>query len=384
MRSYAPLLWVLTGAVMIAPPIAAADDRTPTPSAKELWQTYPLQPDTETATATPTPTAREQRQSAPSPPAGDGGPLVPLLASAGALLALAGALVMRRRAGHGRSVLSRAPAALTGPALLTAAATASLPEGKRRSPRLFALAEGPSRGDAEPATRAPIRPPDPERAWTVELEWRDEGDGPRFCALAQPDGGRARVAIFSSEPLEWPPADAEAVERLRRTVARMEAVLQASGWTPLPPGPSWYSKRFAWSPVTQRVSPRRFVRQAEWPADTDHLWRCEIRWQAGYVHSRFRAVAHAPERRRGITIGTTKVFKWLFMDDPKPGDAEFRSEVERLDARMKAAGWEAAGRGERWYALRYLWRHDGQPPHELEPALAGTGESTHGGDHGRN
>ena len=370
---------------MMPPPAAAAQDRTPTPSASELWEAYPLQQDpTATAEATVRPTSARQpvtggsarTASAPArAPDDDGMPFV-LIAATG-LAALGGAFLVRRRR------FARPPATLAMPLRAVAATTAAMSE-RSRQPRLTALAgEGGGRdgpGDEERPAQD-LRPPDPAQAWTAELEWRGDGDGPRFCVTARPDGDGPEVRIAVSAPIEWPPPDAVSVQRLRRTVARMEAAVHEAGWAPLPPGEAWYAKRFAWTPVAGSVSEpepapsrRLFEPQPPWPQGSEQLWRCEIRWRAGYVNSRFAVVARKPGRRATTTVSSSKTFKWLIMGDPDPPSPEFRNAVESLDEQIMAAGWEPAGFGRDWWELRYVWRGDGPPPLELDAAPARTGD----------
>jgi hypothetical protein len=382
---------------MMLPPAAAAQDRTPTPSARELWNTYPLRQepaerrpaeDRATGTSTAAPgtrgPARQVSVRSPGPADDDGTPLV-LVGAAAALAALGAASVLRRR----RVRPPRAPVAFAMPLLAAAATTAALPE-RRRPPRLTALTGeggGSERDGPEDEERRAqeLRPPDPAQPWTAELEWRGEGDGPRFCVTARPDGGGPDVRIASSEPIEWPPQDAVAVQRLRRSVAQMEAAVRSAGWTPLTPGESWYSKRFAWAPVAEPApapapSRRLFEPQPAWPSGAEDLWRCEIRWRAGYVNSRFTLVARRPGRRGSTTVSSSKTFKWLIMADPDPPSPEFRDAVERLDEQIAAAGWEPAGSGREWWERRYVWRGDGPPPLDLDPAPARVGDPDGGDD----
>ena len=383
-------VWLLAGAVVMPLPAAAAQDRTPTPSARELWDAYPLRQD---PTATPEPPARPASAGRPVPsasvrpasartPAPDDGGTPFVVLSATALAALAGALVVRRRR-------SRPPPAPVLP-LLTAVATTAAFSDRPRQPRLTALAgdarDGPGRPRDEERPAQDLRPPAPAQAWTAELEWRNDGDGPRFCLTARPDGDGPDVRIAVSAPIEWPPPDAVAVQRLRRTVARMEAAVREAGWAPLPPGEAWYAKRFAWAPVAEPASapapapPRRrlFGPQPDWPPGTEGAWRCEIRWRAGYVNSRFTVVARGPGRRGTTTVCSSETFKWLIMGDPDPPSPEFRDAVEQLDEQLTAAGWERSGTGRDWWELRYVWRGDGPPPLELEPAPARMGEDDEG------
>ena len=58
------------------------------------------------------------------------------------------------------------------------------------------------------------------------------------------------------------------------------------------------------------------------------LWRCEIKWH-GYANSDFRAVAHGPKRRRGVTLGHSETFKWLLKGDPAASDARSAAQERR-------------------------------------------------------
>lgn len=365
---------------MFAPPVAAGQDRSPTPSADELWRTYPLRETPEPSeTLTPTASARP----AEAPPAADDDAPLALIGVAGLFTALAGGLVLLR-------VRSRPPALprprWVAPLLTTATATAMLRDRRPSSPRLTALGDGPSPWSGD-APDDPVRPPDLRRAWTAEVQWSDT----RFAVVARADDGDEGVALAASHPLQWPPSGPRAVRDMTRAVERLEASMLGAGWTPLPPGSAWYSKRFAWAvtapreqhppplplaavPRTESAPPSgRFKRQTEWPAGSEELWRCEIKWHAGYVNSDFRAVAHEPTRHRGLTLGHSETFKWLLMDDPEESDARFVGQVRGLADRLTVAGWEPAGRGRNWYELRFVWRRKGAPPEQLDPAPAKAG-----------
>ena len=186
---------------------ASAQERSPTPSAKELWKSYPLQ----TSPTPQAPTAQPAR-STPAPPparAQGGAPLVPLLLL-GVGLGLAAAAVpeLRRR---------RRPAATPPPE----------PEAAR--------------------PRGAIAPPNPHRAWTAVIEWHET----RFRVTTRPPGEDGRV-LAESGPLAWPPADPAAVQALSEAAQRLEAGLLSAGWRSLPPGREWYAKRFAWEPAGAR------------------------------------------------------------------------------------------------------------------------------------
>jgi hypothetical protein len=373
------VLWLLVGVVMVAPATAIAQERSPTPSAEQLWREYPLHPGQE-----PTPTPAESRPaSAPAARAEDDGtPVMWPAAALAALLGAAGVLVLRRRGGRRRAL---SPPDLAGPLIPAAFATAMVPPRSHRPRRLTNLAMDETRSSGNGGNGADMRPPDPARSWTAEVEWRQEGGRARFAVIARSGDDDEGRLVASSAPLAWPPPDSRAVQRLSEAADRLEAALLGAGWTPLPPGSAWYAKRFAWAPAAQPVTAlpqatpepggRRFERQVEWPPED--AWRCEIRWHAGYVNSRFEAQAHAPGRRRGATVCSSAVFRWLLMADPGHESAEFVNEVRRIAERLTDAGWERAGRGKHWWELRFVWTRDGAPPEhlELEPAEAAATES---------
>ena len=121
---------------------------------------------------------------------------------------------------------------------------------------------GPSRV-AAPAPAA--SPPDRGVAWTAEIEWRHTDGESRFCVIAK---GAGTVTVAQSRPLEWPPSGPAAVQAMTDAAEALAATLAAAGWKPLPPGHSWYAKRFAWEPATagarsdQRAPDR--VRRRRW------------------------------------------------------------------------------------------------------------------------
>jgi hypothetical protein len=110
---------------------------------------------------------------------------------------------------------------------------------------------------------------------------------------------------------------------------------------------------------------RRFERRPPWPKDLAELPRAEIEWHAGYVNSYFRAVLYPAGRRRGTEIATGATFKWLLMAEPDAGVPEFAAEVERLAEALERAGWEPAGEGGTWFARRYAWLRQTNPPERL-------------------
>jgi hypothetical protein len=362
-RTYVPALCVVVCVMVLAPQVAAAQERTPTPSADELWRTYPLQ-ETPEPSETLTPTASSRP--AEAPPAPDDDPRLALIGAAGLLAVLAGGLVFLR-------VRSRPPALPSprwvAPLLATATTTAMLPGQRSRSPRLTALGDGPSPWSGNPPDDR-LLPPDPRRAWTAEVRWSDTC----FAVIARAGQRGKDVTLATSRPLQWPPSGPKAVRDMSRAVERLEASMLEAGWTPSSPGDAWYAKRFAWVATVPRPETAppagRFKRQTEWPADSEQLWRCEIKWRAGYANSDFRAVAHGPNRHRGVTLGHSETFRWLLKDDPAGSDRRYVEQVRGLADRLTAAGWEPVGRGPSWYELRFVWRREGTPPEQLHPAPA--------------
>jgi hypothetical protein len=190
---------------------ASAQERSPTPSAQELWKSYPLQ----TSPTPQAPVAQPARSTAAPPVRAQAGvPLVSLLLL-GVGLGLAAAAVpeLRRR---------RRPAATP-------------------------------RSEPEPARpRATIAPPNPHRVWTAAIEWHETC----FRVTTRPPGEHGRV-LAESGPLAWPPADPAAVQALSEAAQQLEAALISAGWRALPPGREWYAKRFAWEPAGARRPPAR-------------------------------------------------------------------------------------------------------------------------------
>ena len=90
-------------------------------------------------------------------------------------------------------------------------------------------------------------------------------------------------------------------------------------------------------------------------------------------------VARRPGRRGTTTVCSSETFKWLIMADPDPPSPEFRDAVESLEEQITAAGWEPAGCGRDWWELRFVWRGDGPPPLDVDPAPAHIGD-VDGGD----
>ena len=124
------------------------------------------------------------------------------------------------------------------------------PEGPE--PAAAAWSATPDAPEADPAPPEPIAapPPDRERAWTAEIEWRQAAGAARFCVVARPASGAGEATVARSAPFDWPPVNPVAVqEELTDMALALEASVVAAGWKALPPGRPWYARRFAWEPV---------------------------------------------------------------------------------------------------------------------------------------
>ncbi len=286
----------------------------------------------------------------------------------------------------------------TLPAIVRAASDQDPGLGEPRAdgdPPAPVAAINPAHGDPSQLTPvaavAPGSPPDRTRAWTAEIEWRQSDAEGVFRAVARPTEGHGEATLAESARLEWPPKGPASVEGLKQAAEQLEASLLAAGWEPLPSGGRWYSRRFAWEarqpaetpasaeplapadpaePPEARQPERsgRFERSPAWPADTLDSWRCEIRWDAGYVKSSFKALAYPPGKKRGRTIAESATFKWTFMEPPDPGDRAPLAEVRRLASALDAVGWQRVGHGPNWYSGRYAWRREEPPPDHVELA----------------
>jgi hypothetical protein len=111
-----------------------------------------------------------------------------------------------------------------------------------------------------------------------------------------------------------------------------------------------------------------FAPSPAWPDDSKQFWRCEIKWDAGWIDSRFRAVTYRPRGRRGRAIGASNPIKGRLMARPEPDRPVDREAVRELAAALETAGWERVGRGSDWYAERFRWRHESAPAERLDPA----------------
>ncbi len=236
----------------------------------------------------------------------------------------------------------------------------------------------PHDDERDPGREDPgVRPPDAARRWSAEIIWRQAGDEGRFCVLVRDQQGGGTTVIARSEPLDWPPADADAVRALVNAADALTEALVSAGWTPAEPGTAWYEKHFDWAPApsTDWKPPRaeptsrpRFRPGAKWPEHTEQLWRCEIKWRSGYARSRFEAIVHDPVNGTDKVIGRSAAFKWMLLGEPDVRGADFREAAHSLVAALEAVGWERVGTGYAWYAARFIWQADEPPGDRVETA----------------
>ena len=230
-------------------------------------------------------------------------------------------------------------------------------------------------------------PADLEVAWTAEVEWRDG----RFSVVARRAGSAVADVLAESAPVAWPPAGAAEVQALTDAQRGVEAALADAGWKPLAPGDAWYSARFVWEPAAPaapsapapapapasaswappaapRADPGPFAPIPVWPDESKQRWRCEIKWDAGWIDSRFEAVTYRPRGRRGRAIGASSALKRRLMAQPDPDRPEDRAALDELAFALESAGWERVSQGAGWYSERFWWRHDGVPAERLDLA----------------
>jgi hypothetical protein len=245
---------------MLPPQPAGAQDRTPTPSAEELREAYPLRPSRTPGaerTAAPSGTGSgstpQPADRAPAAPERD--PPIALLA----ILAFVAALgVLALPPLRRRLQASTSPAHETG---------LQLPEAEP-DPRANGHAPEPAPTIAPSAI---LVPPDPHRRWTATIEWHQADTAAHFSVVARAGRGAPATVLADSGPVEWPPMTPTSVQALGAAAAQLEASLVAAGWKALAPGHEWYAKRFAWEPVAEDASrspagkrsrSKRFARRA--------------------------------------------------------------------------------------------------------------------------
>jgi hypothetical protein len=267
LRRRGAAIGLLLSVGLLAAQPALAGDGTPTPSADELWRTYPLHP-----TVSPTPTragdaaapaaGHDRGNSARLPAArsesrGERSMLLllilPLLAAAIAFGSRARR--RRRRAAHPgaappRGVPARSLSVWSGPG----------GERPARAPPAGEAVDAPTERFGR-ITQHPPWPKDTEDRWRCELTLNADPLSSRFQAIAYPPGGGRGSAIGTS-PASTPKfaneTDWQSPERLELAVQTLASALVTEGWEPVGEGAGWYARRFCWpreEPPPQRVEP---------------------------------------------------------------------------------------------------------------------------------
>jgi hypothetical protein len=257
-RALGPVAWLLACLALSSPALALDS-----PSAKELWQAYPLKSRTQ-PTATPGTPAPPPRAATPATHESGSGVTTLLIVLVGVCVA-GGIAAIAWRAQRGRR--TGAPVVAVPPrmrALVPAMPLLSLAGGGPREPTVNAAQERRPPPAGSPRRRTGARgggsarvatlPSDPRRAWTAEIEWRPGDGDSRFWVMATADDGSAKAPVAQSAALEWPPSGPAAVQALSDAARALEEALLSAGWTPLPAGEAWYAKRFAWAarPATRQ------------------------------------------------------------------------------------------------------------------------------------
>jgi hypothetical protein len=285
LRVIVSALFLLAFLMLLSSPPTRAQDRTPTPSAQELWKKYPLDPTPtpggeRSASSTPTDSNSAARPRDRAPARSEGAlPIVLLACGFVAFGAALGLMWVRRRGAVTRQIAAAPPASRLGNGSHTRSAsdpTAPTPENGLQ-PSHAAAARGPnghaSGRDSDVSSSAAVVPPEPQGKWIATIGWRHTDADSRFCVSARAAEGGPATVVAESDPLQWPPASPTAVRALTRAVAKLEASLVAAGWKALPPEREWYAKRFAWEPAPEeqtvpRPASSRFARHTPSPEDT--------------------------------------------------------------------------------------------------------------------
>jgi hypothetical protein len=246
----------------------------------------------------------------------------------------------------------------------------------------------PSRRTARPAAGRGPAPPDPERRWLAEVRWDETAATPRFRVVARASEDGTEDVIAESGPVEWPPASPGAFRRMAEAAQALSDAVARAGWTPVARGEAWYAARYIWIPDEARpVGPEPpalwagrepdaragtdVPQRGAWPAETEALWRCEIRWRSGRTRSHFEAVARDPAGAARPVAGSDSLGRST-RTDPNPEDDRARAAVDVLRETLVADGWTRVEPGSPWYAERFVWRRDGAPPNHLDAATPST------------
>lgn len=413
------LALTLMVAILACAPSAVGQDRaaaggTPTPSASRLWQKYPLHP-TPTATETvgagdATQVAERTKTRSPAVRSSDDGSswspmLIALIVVVGIAAAGVWTLVFLRRSRGPLVAGGRRHSALPpDPARRWTGAIDWIQEGDGAHFRVVARAQNEpgatpilrsavlpwppaDSGAVDAMTKAVERlelrlldagwtPTEPGRAWYEKrFAW-----APRPTAVPPPQPKPKRPVPPKPAPKPKPAAKAKSAANAKaKPVAEPKPVTKAK-----PAAPK--SGRERPPEAVRRPTPARGTgsagaatasrpaakRTAAWPPDAEDLWRCEIRFDAGYTASRFSATVHPPvgSDARSRVVARSESLRWLFMNPPDAKVPEHRNAAVALARALRDAGWEVVGRGGGWYAEHYVWRGEGDPPEHVDVPVA--------------
>ena len=229
------------------------------------------------------------------------------------------------------------------------------PEAAKPKPRKSRATGTPRKKAARKRAKAPVERAKPAKARKAK----------RTAAPAKPAAERRPAKPKRRARTVRPPADAPLsqspeIPRLENSTAE-----PLDRTAPLAQAPE--ALHMPSSEVNVPV--RRFARTAAWPRDADALWTCELDWKAGYRRSVFRAMVAAPRAGTRVPFGESPPIGWTLMADPDPPTPELAVRVRALMQALEAAGWSHIGRGEEWYAQRFVWRGSGDPRPIDEPHM---------------
>ena len=251
------------------------------------------------------------------------------------------------------------------------------PGGGRAQPDPAPTPTASAAASPKPAARAPAAEPDDGPPTTVivgaamiafaigigagELWRRRRRRTPPIVASAPPAPPEPEPATDMTQPAQpvaepAPPAPEPAPPAPEPAPPAPEPTPPAPEPAPPAPPSAWLEPK----PAAARPA-RRFARSTAWPRDAGQRWTCEIDWKAGYRTSSFRAMAAPPGEPRRRALGESPAGRWTLMADPEPPTPELVASVRELSDALQAAGWHQVGRGGRWYAVRFIWRNQGEP-----------------------
>jgi hypothetical protein len=105
-------------------------------------------------------------------------------------------------------------------------------------------------------------------------------------------------------------------------------------------------------PRTGRTTGRRALRPVPTP-EFAPAWTevCDVRWWRGHVKSQFLAVARQADATEA-TIASSPYFRWRKRVPPEESRAAAAA-LRTLAEALEREGWTLAGRGEKWFSVRF-------------------------------